>query len=112
MAEISQNTMAKVAATMSWRDLENEERKAEGLPPLPQAVTEPEVVGGVYGNEPRMVVPDAVDEDYENAAFKSGLRYRAGWPQRDDAYASRGLIVGALLVFVAVAALLGVAFAV
>jgi hypothetical protein len=94
MAEISQNTMAKVAATMSWRDLENEERKAEGLPPLPQAVTEPEVVGG------------------ENAAFKSGLRYRAGWPQRDDAYASRGLIVGALLVFVAVAALLGVAFAV
>lgn len=112
MAEVSQNTMAKIGASMSWRDLENEERKAEGLPPLPQAKTEPEVVGGMYGDEPRMVVPDAVEEDYQKATYQSGVPYRAGWPSRDDAYASRGLIVGALLVFVAVAALLGVAFAV
>lgn len=112
MAEASRKTMAKVGATLSWRDLDAEERKAEGLPPDPGVNTEPEVVGGVYGNEPRMVVPDDVAEDFQDAAFQSGLPYRAGWPQRDDAYASRGLIVGALLVFVAVAALLGVAFAV
>ncbi len=30
MGDVSQNTMAKVGATLSWRDLENEERKADG----------------------------------------------------------------------------------
>ncbi len=112
MAENSQSTIAKAGATLSWRDLENAERRAEGLPALPDAKTEPEVIGGVYGDEPRMIVPDALPENYDNAAFRSGLPYRTGWPARDDAYASRGLILGALLVFVAVAALLGVAFAV
>jgi hypothetical protein len=109
MAEVSQNTMAKVGGALSWRDLDEEERRAEGRAPKPEPTTEPEVIGDVYGSEPTMIVPDAVDEDFEAA------ERRANWPRdgwrRDDA-ASRGLIVAALLVFVAVAALLGVAFAV
>jgi hypothetical protein len=111
MAEVSQNTMAKVGGALSWRDLDEEERRAEGRPPRSEPTTEPEVIGDVYGSEPTMIVPDAVDEDYDAAERRANWP-RDGWPRRDDAAASRGLIVAALLVFVAVAALLGVAFAV
>ncbi len=58
-----------------------------------------------------MFVPDGVAEDFD-AAERRARWPRDGWGRRDDYAASRGLIVGALLVFVAVAALLGVAFAV
>jgi hypothetical protein len=112
MAEQSQDTMAKIGASLSWRDLDEEERRAEGRPPQAERTVEPEIVGDFYDREPRMFVPDGVEEDYD-AAERRARWPRDGWGVREDtAAASRGLIVAALLVFIAVAALLGVAIAV
>jgi hypothetical protein len=102
--------MASVGSALSWRDLEEEERRAEGRPARPDPASEPEIVGELPGSVPS-IVPDILEEDYAAAERRANWPTN-GWPQRDDTTATRGLIVAALLAFVAVAALLGVAFAV
>jgi hypothetical protein len=109
MAEQSQNTMASIGSALSWRDLEEEERRAEGRP-TPAEEYESEIVGDLPGAVPS-IVPDIFDEAELTAERRANWR-SDGWPQRDDGVATRGLVVAVLLAFCAVAALLGVAFAV
>jgi hypothetical protein len=39
MAEQSQITMAKIGSTLSWADIEDEERRSEGRPPRKRAAS-------------------------------------------------------------------------
>jgi hypothetical protein len=107
MGDQAQITAAGIGSALSWRDIEDQERRAEGQP---SADTQPEIIGEIPGEVPS-IVPDGLEEDYFAAERRANWR-TDGWPRRDDATPVRGLVVAILLAFVAVATLLGVAFAV
>jgi hypothetical protein len=104
MAEQIHKTEADAAPIRSWLEIEEDERRDE------RGERVSEIVGELPGAVPS-IVPDVLEEDYFAAERRANWP-TTGWPQREDTAAGRGLIVAALLAFVAVAALLGVAFAV
>jgi hypothetical protein len=104
MADEIHKTEADAAPVRSWREIEEDERRDE------LGDRDSEIVGELPGAVPS-IIPDVLEEDYFADERRANWP-KGGWPQREDTAAGRGLIVAALLAFVAVAALLGVAFAV